>query len=87
MNKFGIFNLLNSFFSPSSTISPTSSSENNQNLNFLSNLFSQNTPSPPPPVPEKEKGAPIQPAPLQQGMLFTMKSHDDFVKRVKSQNP
>ena len=73
MDKFGIFKLLNTLFTPSGENS------NQQNavgdaLNSL--LNSVNT-------PKKEQPLPKQSTPLQSSMLSTMRSHDAFVKRVQ----
>ena len=90
MDKFGIFNLLNSFLnfnSNKTTQSQNDSIVNGQSLTQgLSNLFSslnatpnaQNGQKPQP--NEQEKPTVI---PLQNAMLSTMSSHDEFVKRVK----
>jgi hypothetical protein len=82
LDKFGIFKLLNSFFSfYSNAQKENSNSDKKENLapltNILSSLETKNT-------PPKEK--PLPPAPLQAQMLSTMRSHDDFVKRVKNNN-
>ena len=88
MDKFGIFKLLNSFFD----FYKQRSSEQNGNLpeNPLS-LFSapatnSSVQSPPPQKQESgntEKVKEKKP-PLQSEMLFTIKNHDDIVKRVKN---
>ncbi len=71
MDKFGIFNLLNSFLG--------FANEKKESENGVS------SPAPrysTPDVPtEKPKFLP-----LQQGMLSVMRSHDEFVKRVREKN-
>ena len=76
MDKFGIFNLLGSFldaYKNQAQERPENTGENQNPL--LKMLTNQNkTPSPQKPVPTM--------VPLQQNMLSTMHSHDEFVKRV-----
>ena len=86
MDKFGIFKLLNSFFNFYEQ-SKENSTDNSPPFN-VENLFSslkdnqqkstENTPS-----VDREK-TPL--APLQSSMLYTMSSHDEFVKRVKERH-
>ena len=94
MDKFGIFNLLNSFF-PLSGQKNQTSTINERASGFASSLISslgngllqaskthantlQNTP--------KESPNKNVPLPLQHNMLLTINSHDEFVKRVKEKN-
>lgn len=82
MDKFGIFNLLNSFF-------PLTKSENGQNTpdspttndllgNLLSSLSNNKK------VETDNKKATLStPLPLQSSMLSTINSHDQIVKRVR----
>lgn len=93
MDKFGIFKLLNSFLNfyeqnkTSSNAQPPEQ-KNEQNAtktdNFsdlLSGIFkNQSTPTTTP-TPTKKSFAP-----LQSSMLYTMNSHDEFIKRVKQNN-
>lgn len=81
MNKFGIFNLLNSFFqlAPQKNASPSENSFSSPD--FLNNLFSSfNKPK----EQQKESEVKIKsvPLPLQKNMLSTISSHDQIVKRV-----
>ena len=82
MNKFGIFNLLNSFFQLTPQQNSSTSENSNASPDLLSSLISSLT------KPPEQKNAPskIEPKPflpLQQSMLSTISSHDEFVKRVK----
>ncbi len=88
MDKFGIFNLLNSFLTPSA---PSQSQEKGQTedsssqpndlvsgiLGSLKNGFSQK---------EQAKSESSQPkrqsAPLQRQMLSTMSAHDELIRRI-----
>ena len=71
MDKFGIFNVINSI------------------SNVLLNNSDKNSPSKKPPVEKISGGDPAAVSrafspPLQSSMLDTMRSHDEFVKRVKN---
>ena len=82
MDKFGIFKLINSFLSFYSNAQKENfNGDKKETLAPLNTLFSsleqKNT-------PPKEK--PLSKAPLQAQMLSTMRTHDDFVKRVKNNN-
>jgi len=105
MDKFGIFNLLNSFlgfanekkesengvsprgdsgFSGSSGFSGFSGAENSANARPSKNGEAS---------PARKSGQAADSAadkpeflPLQQGMLSVMRSHDEFVKRVREKN-
>ena len=83
MDKFGIFKLLNSFFNFYEQ-SKENSLDNSSPFK-VENLFSS-------PKEKEEKrtentksleATNAPPAPLQSYMLYTMSSHDEFVKRVK----
>jgi hypothetical protein len=93
MDKFGIFKLLNSFLNfyeqnkTSSNVQPPEQ-KNEQNAtktnNFsdlLSGIFKNQSTPPATPTPTKKSFAP-----LQSSMLYTMNSHDEFIKRVKQNN-
>ncbi len=86
MDKFGIFNLLNSFFSANGQKNQDSPNQSANTDNLLSSLFSSLNNQK---KPENNAIKPIPTInvspPLQQSMLSTMKNHDNFVKRVKSQ--
>lgn len=84
MDKFGIFNLLNSFFNFNNELSPDKNGQTATETTGLSRLFSalnnsQNN--------NDQQTKPIvkpQPsAPLQAGMLNTMSSHDQILRRIK----
>ncbi len=82
MDKFGIFNLLNSFFSFNKTENGQTNDNSTQSADLLSNIlstFSNNKSSEN--KPEKTQVSP--PLPLQNSMLSTINSHDAIVKRVK----
>ncbi len=90
MDKFGIFNLLNSFFTPAKPQSQQSDANstaptNNANdflsnlLNSLSNTNGNKQQSPP------QNKEPTYP-PLQSGMIGVMNEHDAFIKRVKERS-
>lgn len=74
MDKFGIFNLLSSLLNGNNTNSDTAATDNLNNLQ----PFSDNN------AEEKAAKARATFPPLQNSMLLTMKSHDEFVKRVKA---
>ena len=91
MDKFGIFNLLNSFLKTNGENSPKtfddSTDKNKDLLSTISSVLSGNsTPNP----PQKENSQPMPPphslVPLQSQMLSTMISHDEFIKRVNKSN-
>ena len=86
MDKFGIFNLLNSFFpltnqkkSGEENFSPNSGDILSSLLSsFAKNPATNNSPN------NKTQGAITNPPhPLQEKMLLTVSNHDAFVKRVK----
>ncbi len=97
MDKFGIFNLLNSFLNFSNSTgteketspTPQNAQKSGNILSTLTELLnknalgnsSQNTPA-----PAKNIQAETPPLPLQSQMISTMNSHDDFIKRVKDKN-
>ena len=98
MDKFGFFKLLNSFLTPSAQQNAENDGKSDSKidgktdllsslLNSLSEQYSKKEPdfNSKPSAPQ----VPVQPTPqppLQAGMLKTMNSHDDFIKRVKSKN-
>ena len=94
MDKFGIFNLLNSFFplnTQNSEQSSTGKSTNGLANTLISSLGKSLFSSPSltkeesPPLP-KENPNEQPPHPLQKGMILTINSHDEFVKRVKEKH-
>lgn len=92
MDKFGIFNLLNSFLSqnPSSSSEDTSASatESNPLGNLISGLLTPSTQKSNPTKPSEKQPTSKKPLPLQSSMLYTMNSHDEFIKRVaKNKQP
>ena len=98
MDKFGIFNLLNSFFplnSQNSEQSPTGTSTKGLANNLLSSLgrtlFSQvgtnpNSEQNDQPNTKNQPQKQAVPLPLQKNMILTINSHDEFVKRVKEKH-
>ena len=75
MDKFGIFNLLSSFLGQS-----VKSNDSTDNGSYLA----------PPTFNDKNENASAEKRatlpPLQNSMLNTMRSHDEFVKRVHARN-
>ena len=97
MDKFGIFKLLNSFFNLNATDN-ADASEQNQNdssvndfnlSNFLNAFSTANDKSEPHTDAKQTASKPKDKRlpPLQSSMLKTMTSHDEFVARVKKNNP
>ena len=88
MDKFGIFKLLNSFFSLSGQNGGQSSEQSQtDNINFdalLNAVKSGQEKNANQRSAEKITVAPHPP--LQSGMLNTMTAHDAFIKRVKEKN-
>lgn len=87
MDKFGIFNLLNSFLKTNSdNQAQTSSLKTDKKPDFLSSLSSLLNGNALAEQPKNEQAVQTTPpkafAPLQTKMLSTMTSHDEFVKRV-----
>ncbi len=82
MDKFGIFNLLNSFFSLSKPENQKTDGNSTPNGDLLGNLISSFTNSKKP-ENKSEKSVSAPPLPLQNSMLSTINSHDAIVKRVK----
>lgn len=91
MDKFGIFNLLNSFFTPAKPQNQQSDTNfsaptNNANdflsglLNSISSSNNEKKQQPPP-----QNKAPAHP-PLQSGMINVMNNHDAFIKRVNARS-
>lgn len=98
MDKFGIFNLINSLLTPNSTENSSSTAnENNQNSplgSLLGSLLNQKNSQNQQKIDDGKGGKPAEeiktspkkPTPLQASMLSTMKSHDEFLRRVGSSN-
>ena len=98
MDKFGIFNLLNSFLnlnSSSNTEKAQSSPTENQTgqglLDNILSIFNQKNSNKPQADDSSAKSKSTsnsitqnQALPLQHGMLKTITTHDEFVKRVKN---
>ena len=82
MDKFGIFNLLNSFFSLGKSENEKTNDTPSGTNDLLSNLLSSLT-NPKKPENKNEKTVSAPPMPLQNSMLSTINSHDAIVKRVK----
>lgn len=77
MDKFGVFNLLNSlltFYEKKKNENPVDVADKSENGE--QNLRSENS------LPSDKKIS----APLQKNMLGTLSSHDAFIKRVKERN-
>lgn len=89
MDKFGFFNLLNSFFPKNAQSEQKNDADSGLSPDFLGDLFSNfskqnpNDIANPPPSQQKQTNSI---APLQNNMLSTMANHDDFVKRVKQKH-
>ncbi|MBO7344680.1 MAG: hypothetical protein J6U92_01935 [Clostridia bacterium] len=100
MDKFGIFNLINSFLNFSNANQTETNSattlekqpSSNNILSTLTELINKNSgangtsQTPPTSTPKSQKETLKAPLPLQSQMLSTMNSHDDFIKRVKEKN-
>ena len=94
MDKFGIFNLLNSFFplnaqnsEQTSNLKSTNGLANNLISSLGKSLFSQtDTAQTDAKSLPKESEKMLSPHPLQKGMISTINSHDEFVKRVKQKH-
>ena len=91
MDKFGIFNLLNSFFTPAKPQTQQSDTNftaptNNANdfLSGLLNSLSSSNNDKNQQLPPQNK-APSHP-PLQSGMINVMNNHDAFIKRVNARS-
>ncbi len=93
MDKFGIFNLLNSFLNLSSNTSSAQGENKDEQSSapkdLLSGLFSglKNNSSEPTTKtsPSNEQGA--RATPLQRQMLSTIATHDQIIKRVNNKKP
>ena len=86
MDKFGIFNLLNSFFPLNAQKEQLSSNNSAPSNDIFSNLFSSLIKPENQEKPSAKKSAPLSvPHPLQEQMLLTVSNHDAIVKRVKQQ--
>ncbi len=93
MDKFGIFNLLNSFLNANSAQEKNTDQENDTKNDTFGSILSaiknnlntnNSSPSQPKTNPAPSQSQPIKP--LQRSMLSTMTSHDQFIKRVKEKN-
>lgn len=90
MDKFGIFKLLNSFFSfygqksQNQQENAFEQSEKNSDLfsNLVNNLVNKSSNTRPQPDTNTQHAQ----KPLQTDMLKTMSSHEEFIKRVKQKN-
>ena len=80
MDKFGVFNLVNSLFQLYKNSQYSPQSDENPLFSVLKNLSSNEK-------PKKEENKPVVKAPLQSQMLNTARTHDEHVKRVLSKNP
>ena len=83
MDKFGIFNLINSFYDFYKKKKGVSSNENEKENDLLSllsqKLFSTETKN-------EQKQAPMPKKPLGNALLSAMKAHEQLVKKIKSKN-
>ena len=90
MDKFGIFNLLNSFLNLSSPQNVGNSNpnqvENPPEQNVLGNLLSAINGKPTPPEQKTQTAVEPKNTPLTLNMLSTIHAHDQHVKRVQSKN-
>lgn len=77
LDKFGIFKLLTSFLGQNGQNSTINTPSSPLDANSLLGVFSGESP---------KKDNPLPPPPLQNKMLSTLSSHDDFVKRVKAKH-
>lgn len=80
MDKFGIFNLLNSFFSFVGT--PKDDNTQSGSSDLVKNLLSSLGNKTPEKKEENHKKSTQPPRPLQVNMLSTINSHDALIKRV-----
>ena len=80
MEKFGIFNILSSLLGNSNALNGQKNDQNSYpSINFSRSEQSNGSEN-----SVAEKRATF--APLQNSMLSTMRSHEEFVKRVRAQN-
>lgn len=89
MDKFGIFNLLNSFLGLYDKSQNASQKDNDTQPTVSSAAVSapKNEPTAPQSASQKNTHSTSRAAPpLQAGMLTVMRSHDEFIKRVKEKN-
>lgn len=88
MDKFGVFNILNSLFSLTGQSEPSKTNEKKPFTldNLLSTITENLNKNSKPEVAKKQDENKKVFAPLQTSMLSTMHSHDAFVKRVKEKN-
>lgn len=84
MEKFGIFNLINSLYGLyKNTQNETGESKENPLFSAIKNFTTNKAEN----NPQKENVSPPKKVPLQAQMLSTSKSHDEHVKRVLAKNP
>lgn len=81
MDKFGIFNIINSLLGGKTS---TSDNETTQSSNLNNLLNALTTPKPQSEKPSNTTLTP--PLPLQTSMISTMNGHDEFIKRVMEKN-
>lgn len=81
MDKFGIFNIINSLLGGKTSASDNETTQS-PNLNNL--LSALTTPKPQSEKPTNTTLTP--PLPLQTSMISTMNGHDEFIKRVMEKN-
>lgn len=90
MDKFGVFNLLNSFLNMNKQTADAVKNNDDASspLNNLLSALTSGLKNSPAPQKNTATAKPnnISTAPLQSSMLNTMTSHDEFVKRVKEKN-
>lgn len=88
MDKFGIFSVLNSFFNfYEKNKGDFEQFKSGKTASEKENSSQTSTTSPPNANASKTNEKVITAnAPLQQGMIKTMCSHDEFVKRVQNRN-
>ena len=102
MDKFGIFNLLTNFLGQKNNQSntnttvdnnkqnPSNTSSNNLFQSILSllnnNSTSNSTADTPTPAPTNPQTKSVNNLPLQNAMLSTMSSHQQFILRVQNKN-
>lgn len=98
MEKFGIFNFLNTFLGlnkeekpaqdAAEQVKPTSTPT--ENLAGLGNLFKnllEETSAPPAKDKSSAANSPSPAKPLNGALINAMRTHDEFIKRVKAKNP
>jgi hypothetical protein len=92
LDKFGVFKLLNSFLNTAKQQSGNTNGQNEQSgtdfINAISSILQNGIGAKPNAFATPDNPAPTKKVspPLQSAMLNTMRSHDDFVKRVTNKN-